>query len=326
MIAAIPFLFLLTVGDQRDEPTVTIGPCTAVDADKVRALVKMELETSHATPDNTWEGTLHVVVDCDAQPSRISLLANGGGELAARTVNLYPPVSAGRDAANRELALAIAELVRRGGAQPVTPPTAVPVAPTQRDDATVAQVSVTSRPTLPPTTAISWPWRLQVGALFSWDRWTNGQSQMGPDVDARFRIVGGLSLELRLGGRRIDPIVGSSGRLSASGAAASLAVGWDLLPKSWRASLAIVARGRADWMAYGITHDSDGSMSSGSATAIGILGGPLLSIGLKGPWRAVAEVTAGRTLHTVTVVDAGTRVAALAGLETAIAGGLMVQF
>ena len=113
------------------EPFLTIDPCVEVDETTVREVMDLELAAVHGA-DETQPAAVLVRCVPDGQEIRIEPWASSEPG-AARTIRLTSaegtlPVA--RAARSRELALAIAEIIRRRATAPArVPETLTPVAP-----------------------------------------------------------------------------------------------------------------------------------------------------------------------------------------------------
>src|SRR5689334_25161740 len=111
-------------------PTIAIDPCVEVDADEVRRLAALELNTWRA---GSSVASLSVLVTCGGGVQELRLTDRVKGQETVRQLDLSAASGTDRDAKTRELALAIAELLRRvqvdSTPEPAPAPKPSPVAP-----------------------------------------------------------------------------------------------------------------------------------------------------------------------------------------------------
>jgi hypothetical protein len=190
-------LVLLGADDQTpavvaEGPSLTIDACIAVDPATVRQV--MELEISDA---NLWPASVSVRCVDGAQEIRIGR-SDSLDRGDARTIHIAPVADddtpAERQARSRELALAIAEFVRRPGPA-ARPPENLP-APVLPSPAPAPTLAITSTPA---TEAPEGRWRL--GFLCTFEHFSRGQSLMGADLVVASHLGRWFLAELRIGGR-----------------------------------------------------------------------------------------------------------------------------
>jgi hypothetical protein len=206
-----------------EEPVLTLDPCVEVDETTVREV--MELELWDARPRNAKLPT-SVSVRCvgDAQEIRVeSRSAPEQDEVRAIQLSSVADAAApaARQARSRELALAIAELIRRREIAPPAPPATPPPPPPPP----VVPALVVS----PAQPAEAGRW--QLGILTTYDYFGGGQRFIGGDLFTAARLGRWFVAELRAGGRvgADQPLPG--GRLSARAATVGAAAGIRFWPE-----------------------------------------------------------------------------------------------
>ncbi len=199
----------------QEQPLLSIDPCVGADPATVGALLDLELGSAAASGA---AGPQSITVRClnEGEEIRVEPWASLGPE-GIRAIQL-PPVGASdsaREGRSRELALAIAELIRRlQTTRPLTPPEPAPPPP--------APVSVAARPPpAPPET----PERWHVGAVSVVDHFGGGELLVGADLVFGRRLGRWLAVELAAGGRAAQDPALSVGRLTERAATGSAAVG-----------------------------------------------------------------------------------------------------
>ena len=230
LLAAAPDLPATAVVDG---PVFTIDPCVEVEEATVRQVVDLELRGTRA-------GTLprSVSVHCVDSGQEIRVTPSADEPDEVRTVQLVaiaeaaPP--AARQARSRELALAIAELVRR---RELAPPVPEPAKPPPLEPSVALAVTVSSTSAAEPAPG---PW--QLGILPSYDYFAGGQSFAGGDIVVACRLGRWLLAELRGGGRVGADQTVAGGSLSAHAATLGAAAGFVWWPERRPVGLAMMVR------------------------------------------------------------------------------------
>ena len=228
MTDAFVAIWLAAIGAQvtpevaNNGPALTIDQCVAVDENTVREVMELEIRGARMLPTS-------VSVRCVDGAQEIQVLPWISGEAESiRTVQLPPVVDADDTAAlqarSRELALAIAEFIRRFDAVqspegesvkqaplPVAPPPFVP-----------ASAPAAKRPIDNPIG------RWQLGLLSAFEYFSGGRTLAGGDLFVASRLGSWFSTELRVGGRVGPDQPLPSGRLTTRAATASGAAGFNL--------------------------------------------------------------------------------------------------
>jgi hypothetical protein len=242
-----------------EEPVLTIDPCVEVDEATVREVMDLELGDAGGR-DETLPTSVSVRCVDDEQEIRAEPWASSepGG---IRTIRLSHAADAAdpvaRAARSRELALAIAEIIRRRGIAPARPretPTPSPLpAPA------VPMVAVS--PAQPAETP---PGRWQIGISPTYDDFAGGQSLAGGDLFMASRLGRWLLAEVRAGGRVAaeQPLPG--GHLSARAATVGVAAGVLFWPESRPLGVALMLRAQE----YLVQFRADASGEGGTHTAL----------------------------------------------------------
>ena len=209
-------------------PYLTIDPCVDVDEEAVRDLVELELRGVRVTGSPLPESVTVTCVD-GAQEIRVGT-SPATEQPTVRTLHLpeLPTTApAAIEARSRELALAIAELIRGPALAPEPPPPA-PAPPT------IAIASTPPAPEPPPPNR-------QLGFAAAYERFSEGATLAGADVFGALR-VGHLYGELRVGGRRGSDQSFPAERLVTRALDASASVGVSLLPSRSRLAVGLGVR------------------------------------------------------------------------------------
>jgi hypothetical protein len=319
VVIALPFVLLATAGaEPRPMPAIAIDSCVDVDAEEVRRLAAIELVTS---PPGSPTAGLDVAVGCTDTAQELTVTDLTSGHVTARSIDLNARFATDRDAKTRELALAIAELVRRAELEGEHPPAPKPTPPLPRAK--------------PPRTAPSHPhgpepesrpWRAGLGVAATAIRWTGGEVLLGVDAAGRVRFGERWIGELRLGGRKTQPVSLRAGTLDAHGVSATLGLSLDVAPFLNGAGVAVGARLGADWLRYSAL-DARGTQYGGAdAAAFHSSAGAAAFIELSRPLCLTADAAVGTALHTITITDNGTRASRMSGVLMSGALGLSAHF
>jgi hypothetical protein len=317
-LIALPLLLLVTAPSEMPMPTIAIDPCVEVDADEVRRLAALELNTWRSGPS---VASLSVLVTCGGGVQELRLTDRVKGQETVRQLDLTASSGTDRDAKTRELALAIAELLRRVQVDsppeplPAPKPTPIapeppPVAPTEPDD---------SGPS-------ARPFRLELGAAGRGTTWTGGEVLFGADVSARTHLSRWLIGELRVGGSKTRSVDLNSGTVDANGMTAAAGVALDVSP-AWRSvGVALGARLGAEWLRYaaidrgGVAY---GGRDAGALTASGTVNA---FVAVSEPICLTVDAAVGGALHSIAIRDNGRKVTGLGGVFLSSAFGIAAHF
>ncbi len=299
-------------------PTIEIDPCVEVDADEVRRLAALELHTWRAGPS---ADALSVLVTCGGDIQELRLTDRVNGQQTVRTLDLSAASGTDRDAKTRELALAIAELLRR--VQVVSTPEPAP-APKPPPVVLEPPQAAPAKPGDSDTSAR--PFRLELGAAGRGTAWTGGEVLLGADVSARTHLSRWLIAELRVGGGKTRPVELHGGTLDANGMTAAAGVAFDLSP-SWRTvGVALGARLGAEWLRYtaidrgGVPY---GGRDAGALTASGTVNA---FVEVAAPICLSVDAAVGGALHSIAIRDNGQEVSGLGGVLLSSAFGIAAHF
>jgi hypothetical protein len=322
VLIALPLLLLVTAPSAVPMPTIAIDPCVEVDADEVRRLAALELHTWRAGPSAS---ALSVLVTCGADVQELRLTDGVSGQETVRTLDLNAASGTDRDAKTRELALAIAELLRRVQVDSTPEPEPAPApAPMPSPIAQEPSQAAPSEPDDDDTGAR--PFRLELGAAARGTTWTGGEVLLGADVSARTHLRRWLIAELRVGGGKTRQVELRGGTLDANGMTAAAGVALDVGP-SWRnVGVALGARLGAEWLRYAAI-DRDGvaygGRDAGALTASGTVNA---FIKVSAPICLTVDAAVGGALHSIAIRDNGQKVSGLGGVLFSSAFGIASHF
>jgi hypothetical protein len=297
-------------------PPFDIDPCAGVDAEAVRDLVELELRGS---PARQLDVPISVSVRCvdGAQEIRVEPWASRGDD-GIRSIALPAAADgdpAAQEARSRELALAIAELVRR---LEITRP----LAPAPPPPPPAPPVVVTSPP--PPSDAPSGS--LGLAVLSSFETFTGGQKLAGGDI-CLAAPIGRFGLgELRIGGRVLIGDTLPAAGLTARAATAAVAAGVNVSSPRRRLGYALMLRAQG----YAIDYRLEPAVDGGSRTArlgalIAVLE-PRVVAAVTSRISVAAAVAAGVPIHGIVVRSQGAASDSLTGFVLSAHLGAMVTF
>lgn len=215
-------------------PSLTIDECAAVDDEAVRQLVDLEIRGQRAF-------VTAVSVQCTGDDLEIHG-ASGDNE-DVRTIQLARLAgsdSAARQARSRELALAIAELIRRQEKDP--PAHAIPP-PVPSPAAIVAEAAPRE---------IEKAGRWQLGATSAVEFFSGGSRLSGGDVSLGSRPGGRFVVDMRLGGRFGPDENLPGGRLVLRAGVASLGVGVSASSTNQTVTGGVLVRAQGYLVRYGV--------------------------------------------------------------------------
>jgi hypothetical protein len=258
-----------------------------------------------------------IAVHCQggALEVRVEPWASLGAE-GVRSIDL-PAVGgsdpAAQEARARELALALAEVVRRLELThpPGSPPTPSRPAPP---------------PAPPPAPAASAPGRWQLGLLGELEHFNGGQTLWGADVLVGARVGRFVLGELRAGFRRGEDLDAPWVRVTASAATASAAVGLNLWSGRQRVGLALMAR--AQGYLFEFQSDPAGPSNAGTARALAFVLAtePRIFVAVTRHLSLAMGAAAGTTVHGILLELQGTVSRSLTGLFLSANLGVVFAF
>jgi len=301
-------------------PAIAIDPCVEVDADEVRRLAALEL--------NTWRAgasaeSLSVLVTCDGDVQELRLIDRVKGQETVRNLDLNASSGTDRDAKTRELSLAIAELLRRAQVD-VTPEPALAPSPPPVPVARENPRAPAARPAEPGTAAR--PFRLELGAAGRATTWSGGEMLLGADVTARTHVSRWLIVDFRVGGSKTRPVELAHGTLDAFGMSAAVGVALDVTPSWQSVGVAFGARFGADWLRYAAVDDGGVLYGGSDAGAVTASGSVNAFAALSEQLCITADAAIGGALHSIAIHDNGQKVSGLSGVFFSAAFGVAAHF
>lgn len=301
-------VLLLAAASASELPRISIEPCVEVDASEVLRLTAIEV--------SSWQGqssvaSFDVFVGCQDGGQRLRLMDAKRGQVAERSIDLSAVGASDRDARARELALAIAELLRRNesGDQPVPNVVidAVPVPPS------------------PPPTMVM-PWQAELGVTAAAMGWTGGAVLFGADLTGRARFAGWFIAELRAGGRSTRPVSLDNGSMTGRGLSASAGLAFDVVPNFQWVGVSLGARLGVDWLRYAAIDEEGFTYDGRDATGVNAFGTATAFVSLVGPLRITLDAGVGTALHEVTIRENDETLGGLSGVVASGALGLAARF
>jgi hypothetical protein len=295
-------------------PSLAIDPCVDVDEATVREVMDLELAAGRAgdrgVPDS-------VTVRCAGDAQEIEVGSSASPEQhAVRTIQLAPVVDAAspaaRQARSRELALAIAELVRRLEIAS-TPPQAAP--PPQETPPPPSPPPLVTAPAMPPAQAHEGKrrrWR--VGLAPSYDYFAGGYRFVGGDVLMGGRLGRRFVAEIRVGGRAGAQHLVPAGRLSASAAIMGASAGVLLWPESRHVGLGFMLHAEEYLVRFQLAAPADAGTRTALLGAFVVAAGPRLTLALGRRVALEASAAVGFPPHGIVVRVQGATAESLSGL------------
>ena len=322
MISTIVALALFAVpGEQtadptEQKPTLDIDVCVEIDDAAVANLVDLELRDAR---QRGQEAPISVRVRCLDVGQEISVepWASLGGD-GIRAIEL-PAVDdadpAAREARSRELALAIAELIRRLEiTQPLSPKPPPPPPP-------------------PPPVVISPPpvaeepgRRWQLAALSWFEAFTGGQKMAGGDIAFATRIGRGFLTEVRVGGRLVAGQTSPVVRLTGRAGTAAVAAGPSVWSKHRTVGFAPMLRAQGYAIDYRVESPGDSASGTARLGAITIAVEPRLFVAVSRWILLTAAAGVGIPLHGIVVRTQGATTDSITGVALSASLGAAVTF
>ena len=183
--------------------------------------------------------------------------------MTVRSIDLGATELTDRDAKARELALAIAELLRRAATErPAEPPPAKPVP--------LAPPPVVRKPPAPAPPPRRWHGEIGLSGVIV--GWTGGEVWFGADAAARAHFGRYLIGELQLGGRSTRSVGLNVGRIAANGVGGRLGLALDVTPGMRRLGLSFGASFGGDWLRYSAVDAGDVEYGGGDAGSLSAAG------------------------------------------------------
>jgi len=317
LIARVLALSLLATGSEEIPAAAEHGllleldACLQVDEPSVQNLVELELRDARARSGNI---PISVVVRCldGAQEIRVEPWASRGDD-GIRTIALpdAEDATATLEARSRELALAIAELIRRLEiTRPLEPP---PPPPPPPPPIVVA----------PPSPSEAPPGRWGIVALSSFDYFTGGQWLAGGDLSLAASLGRWTLGEVRVGGRFANGETLPSGRLTARAGTAALGAGLHVWSKRRAVGFALMFRAQG----YGVEYRAelgDGGSRTALLGAFVVAVEPRLLVAVTRRISIAASAATGLPVHGIVVRTQGAETDSMSGLVLSGHLGLVV--
>ena len=223
-----------------------------------------------------------------------------------------------RDAKTRELALAIAELLRRvEAASPPPPPPPPAPSPPPEPVVPVEPVPLPSEPR---------PWQAELGISGVVVGWTGGEVLLGADVPGRMRLNRFLIAELRVGARKSRALELENGTMDGSGVDAAAGLSLDATPSLRTVGVSFGGRLGATFLRYAAA-DRDGDTYGGKdAAALYATANTTAFVTLSGPVCLTLDAAVGGALHSIVIEVNGRSVSEASGILLSSAVGLAARF
>jgi len=301
------------VGQQN--PVLDLDPCVEVDDSAVQNLVDLELGDPR-TGDRGFP--ISVVVRCldGAQEIRVEPWASLGHD-GIRAIELPPADDAdpaAREARSRELALAIAELIRRLEITHPLRPKPPPPAPSP-------PIAISASPDTDEPGRRRW----QLAALSSFEAYTGGQKLAGGDLSVAAPIGRWMLSEVRVGGRLVDGGTSPVAHLTGRAGTAAVAAGLNVWSKHRALGFALMLRAQAHAIEYRVASPDRGSQTA-LLGALTIMVEPRLLVAVSRRISLTAGVGAGIPLHGIRVRTQGVETDSLTGLVISASLGALLTF
>lgn len=228
---------------------------------------------------------------------------------AVRTLQLAPAVDASglaaRQARSRELALAIAELIRRLEIASAPPPIAPPPSPPPRLPVTTPSTTQTPE---------GKPGRWQVGLMPTVDASAGGQKFVGGDLIVGARLGSRFLAELRVGGRAGTQHIVPNGRLLSSATIAGATAGVLLWPGRRHVGLALLLHAQEYLVRLRLEAPADAGTRTALVGAFVVAAGARLTVALGRRVELGVSASAGFPPHGIVVRVQGAAAESLTGL------------
>jgi hypothetical protein len=290
---------------------LTVDSCVDADVEELRRLLEVEYRGPLVESDRI--DRTQVVVRCTEERNEVRVLVPRRPKETVRTVDLTSLGPVAREAKTRELALVIAELVRSAeSSQPEAERVALPP-------------PAPEKPAPSPSPAPA-RWT-QVGALFTAEKYSGGQAQLGPGMAARFAVTRYFNAEVRAGARWAETLAVPDGEITSRGIEGGIGVGIDAFPNQSRAGLLLTARAEVVWLQ--IQGNERGTTASGrsvSGLTVVAAAAPCVWATLSRSLRVLAEPAVLLPIHRLDIEDQGLRVSALGGVGVAATLGMVAHF
>jgi hypothetical protein len=316
MIAWSMLLLVTGAAEASALPGLSIDSCVQVDADEVRRLTAIEL--------SGWPGTLspdelEVAVGCRDGVEEVQLTDRAQQRITVRSLDLSAAGGTDRAARERELALVVAELLRRAATEhernqpPPPPPAPKPAPPVQP-------------PKPPPVEPTQRGWVGELGVSGVVLNWTGGELWLGVDAVGRAHLGRYLIVDLELGPRTTQAVDLTSGAIRGRGVGGRLGLSLDITPGMRRLGLSIGASLGGDWLRYTAEDRSGVAYGSGNAGAMSAAGTTSAFVLISDPVCLTLRAAAGGALHSIQIRDNGLAVSGARGVLLSGAIGVAALF
>ncbi len=261
-------------------PALTIDPCAAVDEQTVRQVMELEIQGVPDVPTSVTVACTEAGLEIRVRPWTPP--ADEGVRIFQSQPVAEDATPAARQARSRELALAIAELIRHqdwrpAASEPVPLPSPAP-AP--------AEVASSTVPTEERKPATRW----QLGALSALEYFSGGSTLAGGDLVFCAHLGGALATELKIGGRFQPNESLPGGHLTARAGVAALGIGAAAWSSSQTVRGAVMIRAQGYLVRYK-AEASDGDTRTALLGAFSLAAEPSLLVALTS-WFALEATTA----------------------------------
>jgi len=303
------------VSPTAQEPLLTIDPCVEVDEATVREVMELELSAVRGG-DEPRPAAVFVRCVADGQEIRQEIriepwASNGiGGERTIRLTSADGTLPVARAARSRELALAIAEIIRRRATPPASSPSRPPEAVAPFPSAVSAVPSVAASPSA-TVKEVTRHWRLGISPTY--DYFGGGQRLAGGDLFVGSRMGRWLLVEVRAGGRAASEQALPGGNVSVHATTAGVAAGVLYWPESRPVGGALMLRAEEYWVQFHVGLD-DGHARTALLGALVLATEPRLVVAITR--RVAMEATSGIGVlpHGIVVRTQGIRTRSVSGL------------
>jgi hypothetical protein len=314
---AWPMLLLVTGATETSAlPGLSIDSCVQVDADEVRRLTAIEL--------SGWAGSLspeelEVAVGCRDGIEEVRLTDRAQERISVRNVDLSAVGGTDRAARERELALVIAELLRRAATEREReePPSPKPVSQAPRP-------IELPRPSPSPRPERGWDVALGVSGIVL--NWTGGERWFGVDANGRTHLGRYLILDLEIGPRAVKSVNLNAGTLRGRGVGGHVGLSFDVTPSLRHVGLSLGASLGGDWLRYSAEDRNGVEYGGGGAGALSAAGTTSAFVALSDPVCLTFRTAVGGALHSIRIRDNGLAVSGARGVLLSGAVGVAALF
>jgi hypothetical protein len=310
---AWPILLLVTgAAETSTLPGLSIDSCVQVDAEEVRRLTAIEL--------SGWTGSLspeevEVAVGCRDGFEEVRLTDRTEERISVRSLDLSAAGGTDRAARERELALVIAELLRRAATEREReePPPPKPAPPPLRP---------IELPEPRPSQEVERGWNVAFGVSGIAMNWTGGELWLGVDASGRIHLGRYLTLDMEIGPRITQTVALNTGSISGRGVGGRLGLSLDATPGMRRFGLSVGASLGGDWFRYTAEDRNGLAYGGGKAGAFSAAGTTSAFVLVLDPFCLTLHAAVGGALHSIQIRDNGRAVSGARGVL--LSGGIGV--